>query len=583
MPSVDLTLGGQPVKATLVTNPAEAAEFSEWVEARHGELTGCDVESNGLPWFHPDFSLTCVAFADDTTAWVLPFNYVATMAPAVKHLRLVAHNSPYDAAALVRGVGVMPRVMGDSMTAALLETPPIDPTFSYGLKAYAEREGWHELTAAEDVLHRLFKQRGGDDQTGWALVTHEDVELWTYNALDAVACYRLRALVVDRMDAGPRRLLAREEALQHLWLGSTLRGQRVDYSKLAELIERYEGEAAEAEGELREIGIRNPRSHKALLKWFTDKGATFSVFTKNGNASFGSDAIPSLTTPDQPEAVQQAALILERYNIADGALSKLGEFDGLSLHTGRLHPWIKTLRAKTGRMSIADPALQNLPKGEMRQVLVVDEGHTIVGADFSQVEFRVAAALSRDERMTEAIANGQDLHDTTARAIWGDGFTKEQRQIGKTVGFGWLYGGGANALSQQARISFEQAQEVRKLYGDAYPGLREYVAGLGQLDAVRTPTGRLIPTPEGKGYVNTNFMIQSTARDLLAEAVLRLADAGWADYLWLPIHDEVLLHVPDDMVEDACAALEHAMSMTFKGVPIDAEAEVVGDRWGAAA
>ncbi len=579
----ELTLGGEPLTAHLLdgSDAHDMLRFGAWLGEQVGPV-GLDVEANGFDFYHPAFALTLVGFAKGDTAWVVVVND-----DTFPYLRMaihgdttfVAHNAPYDALAVLTVLKTVPTTMADSLLAGLLETPPTDPTFRHGLKAYAAREGWQELNEAEEALHQRFTELGGDTSSGWALIDPTDEALWTYNALDAAACERLRERIIMRGDINTVRLLPSEEKLQWAWAGLTARGIKVDHDRLNELIDQTEEERQRLELELNRLGIDNPRSHDELTTFFSGHGAHFSVFTRNGNPSFSNDAVPSLTAPDQPDRVVNAATVLEAYLAAEGKLSKLLEIDSLSMWTGRVHPWVNTLKAKTGRMSLSGPALQNLPKGDMREVFVADEGFTLVGADLAQVEFRVAAALSRDPKLMEAIREGRDLHDATAEAIFGPGFTKQQRHIAKTVGFGTLYGGGAQALATQAHIPVETAQEVRVAFRKAYGQLHEWIDTLAQQEAVRTYSGRRIPVDEGFGYRAVNYLVQGTARDILADAVMWLVDAGWARYLWLPVHDEIILMVEHHRVVEAQLALEAAMSMTLMGVPIEATAEELGPRW----
>src|SRR5690606_37913030 len=93
-------------------------------------------------------------------------------------------------------------------------------------------------------------------------------------------------------------------------------------------------------------------------------------------------------------------------------------------------------------------------------------------------------------------------------------------------------------------------------------------------------SGRRTAVDPNRTYANTNYHIQGAARDVFADALLRLRATGWGDALWLVIHDEIILQVREEQAEEACRALEAAMNSTFMGVPIIAEAEVIGTRWG---
>jgi DNA polymerase I len=249
---------------------------------------------------------------------------------------------------------------------------------------------------------------------------------------------------------------------------------------------------------------------------------------------------------------------------------------------GRTHPQLNALKARTGRMSISRPALQNLPKKDqrVRAALLAEDGHVLVGADFSQVEYRVAAALSGDTNMTEAITAGRDLHDHTATAIFGPGFTEEQRQTAKIVGFSVLYGAGATRVAGTIGQTEQYAQDIIDRFFAAYPSLKRYINKTKRDPLIVSMSGRRTSVHPDKAFASTNYHIQGTARDIFAGALLRLRATGWGDALWLVIHDEIILQVRQDQAEAARAALEAAMTTTFAGVPITAEAQVLGRRWG---
>jgi DNA polymerase I len=247
-----------------------------------------------------------------------------------------------------------------------------------------------------------------------------------------------------------------------------------------------------------------------------------------------------------------------------------------------VHPRLNALKARTGRMSIQDPALQNLPKNDprIRAAFLAEDGMVLVGADFSQVEFRVAAALSEDPQMVAAVRSGMDLHNFTAIQIFGADFTLEQRGQAKNTGFCIQYGGGGARVARMTGLSHQAADKMIQKFFATYPGLQQYIARVSKKDVVKLPSRRRATVDPSRTYANLNYYVQGTARDIFADALLRLRDAGWGEWLWLVVHDEIILQVPLGQEQAACAALEAAMNTTFLGVPITADAKVIGPRWG---
>jgi DNA polymerase-1 len=254
---------------------------------------------------------------------------------------------------------------------------------------------------------------------------------------------------------------------------------------------------------------------------------------------------------------------------------------------GRIHPHINTLQARTGRMSITRPALQTLPSSDfmIRRAMLADEGHVIVSCDFAAVEMRVLAALADVKNMKRAIREGADLHDFTASLIWGPDFTKEHRKIGKGIGFGKVYGGGAETIARQTGADEDTVRAALRQYDRVYPEIRKFSqreqrAARANGMVTETVTGRRLPLDRDRTYAVVNYQVQSAARDVLGQAMIEMEHAGLLPYLRLPIHDEVVASAPKGEAEEIARAIEKCMTMDLFGVRIDAEAEIGGRSWG---
>jgi DNA polymerase-1 len=254
---------------------------------------------------------------------------------------------------------------------------------------------------------------------------------------------------------------------------------------------------------------------------------------------------------------------------------------------GRVHSFINSMQARTGRMSITRPALQTLPSGDamVRRALLADEGEVIVSTDFAAVELRVLAALGDVKRMKEAITKGEDLHSFTARLVFGEGFTAKHRKISKGIAFGKVYGGGAATISRQTGAPIEDVRRAMAAYDRVYPEVRR-MSNAWQREAYETGmvhvsvTGRRLPLDRDRTYAVVNYGVQSAARDCLGQSLINLEEAGMLDALRLPIHDEVLASVPKAEAADYARTIQDCMTFDLYGVPIEAEAEIGGRSWG---
>lgn len=190
-----------------------------------------------------------------------------------------------------------------------------------------------------------------------------------------------------------------------------------------------------------------------------------------------------------------------------------------------------------------------------------------------------------------AAIQGGDIHGVAASAMFGDGYTKPQRQASKAVAFGRIYLGGAPGIYKQLAESdttgelpsLEMVQRGTRAFDKRFPVYMRYAKGLKakaeeQGGILITATGRrLIVSPS---YAAPNYAIQSVARDLLAAGIKQAWARGVGDMIRLVVHDEIVASAPEDQADEVMATLIDCMTMTFKGVPIDVEAQILGERWG---
>jgi DNA polymerase I-like protein with 3'-5' exonuclease and polymerase domains len=219
---------------------------------------------------------------------------------------------------------------------------------------------------------------------------------------------------------------------------------------------------------------------------------------------------------------------------------------------------------------------------DIRNCLIADPGHLLVGADYAQIEQRVIATLAEETSMVQAMRDGLDIHKAVARDLWQvalDDVTHDQRTIAKNCGYAIIYGGGPGKLSLMADITVGQAKESMKLFKNTYPKLDAYAKLLARKKTITTPFGRELPVDETRPYTAINYMIQSTARDLFVIGGVKIIEAGYGDWLWLPIHDEWILNVPEELAERIAEELGQIMFIDFYGTPIIAEGIVLGNKW----
>lgn len=244
--------------------------------------------------------------------------------------------------------------------------------------------------------------------------------------------------------------------------------------------------------------------------------------------------------------------------------------------TGRLHTSFNQTVTATGRLSSSEPNLQNIPIrgtwGErIRQAFIVEPGYIMLSADYSQIELRLLAHMSRDEGFVKAFKEGLDIHNATAMELFGvesEKVTPEMRRIAKTVNFGIIYGMTAFGLSETLGIPREEAQVFIDQFFMRHPAIKEFSASLikkaEEKGYAETLFGRKRPIPELKSRQGTtralgerlaiNSPIQGTASDIIKLAMIKiwklLKAGGFRTRMLLQIHDELLFEVPEEELSE---------------------------------
>lgn len=261
----------------------------------------------------------------------------------------------------------------------------------------------------------------------------------------------------------------------------------------------------------------------------------------------------------------------------------------------------RQLGTETGRLSCAGPNLQQVPRDKMFRILFpARKGYTMVVADYSQVELRVAADLSQEPAMMDAINRGMDLHTATACLMLNkdaNEITKSERQSSKIANFGLLFGAGPGTLLKQAIAQYgvewteQEAKTIVQQWHAAYPGLRKWQLETGerQTKAIFTKSGRrrlCMTDRSGKFTTRINTEVQGTAGDITKGALVRIwkylrTYQGEARLVGC-VHDEILLEVKDEHVdqwkERLVKAMENAGKALITSVPITAEVDA-GPTW----
>ena len=274
-------------------------------------------------------------------------------------------------------------------------------------------------------------------------------------------------------------------------------------------------------------------------------------------------------------------------------------------NTGRVHTSYHQAVTATGRLSSSDPNLQNIPirseEGRrIREAFIAPDGYKILAADYSQIELRIMAHLSRDQGLMDAFAKGQDIHQATAAEIFSiniDEVTANQRRSAKAINFGLIYGMSAFGLSKQLQITRAEAQNYIEQYFDRYPQVKHYMDETKQsakkMGYVETVFGRrlYLADIESSNYQRRQYAersainapMQGTAADLIKMAMIllhqKIREESFEAKIIMQVHDELVIEVNENQSDELSEITTSVMSEISKlDVDLKVDADI-GNNW----
>ena len=500
----------------------------------------------------------------------------------------IGHNIKYDMEVLARyGIDVSP--VDDTML------------LSYVLEAGMHGHGLDELCKLHFGHTNIkFSDVAG---SGRKAVTFAEVPLEAardYAAEDADMTGRLHRLlkprlVADRMATVYETL---ERPLVAVLAGMERTGIKVDGSVLGALSRDFEQRgAALAEDIYREAGhdfnIGSPKQLGSVL--FEEMGLEGGRKTKQGAYGTGADILEGLAAQGHtlPRLVLDWRQLAKLRSTYTEALA-----EAVNPATGRVHTSFGQAIASTGRLSSNEPNLQNIPVRtedgrKIRKAFVAEKGHTLLSADYSQIELRLLAHVADIEALKQAFHEGADIHARTAGEVFGlpvEGMDPAVRNRAKAINFGIIYGISPFGLGRQLGIPQSEARAYIEAYFEHYPGIRDYMettkAFARANGYVTTAFGRRCHTPAiaDKNPARRNFSeraainapLQGAAADIIKRAMIRLpdalTDAGLGARMLLQVHDELLFEVPDGELDETAALVARTMeTAAHLSVPLTVE------------
>ena len=597
------------VQFELVDSVEKANEFLSWLgERRPHNAIAVDTETGELPGNPRDHALSpwhgrlrLVQVGDAMTGWSIPWDdWAGVFHQAMSKFDgpLVCHNIAFEAKWFEKHSkwSIPWHNAHDTMIMAQL----LDPLGSGALKTLTQQYIDPYAAMLQEELGAGLAKNGWT----WGTVPVEYQPYWAYGALDPVLTMRLWEQFYPKVAPGTPYHYAYELEMntRRIVTRMEINGARLDldYSqkKYDELVQYTD----KVKDWVKNTYNASVTSNTQMVRIFQETlGAHIDERTPSGQASLSKDQLKFFTINGDAKVKELADIMLKQRKADKLAGTYFLNFINDNTD-GFVHPSVKTMGARTGRMSIQNPALQTLPKGDdtvRRAFLPKDDNHVIITSDLDQVEFRMFASLSKDPNLIQlfnlADQTGSDPFTEIGREIYQDPSMQKsdkRRALIKGVVYGRLYGAGVAKQALTAGVPEEQMRNVSNQFDKRFPGMqkfqreiedigkrREIAEGQGY---VNTWTGRRIPCDTDRVYTLVNYMIQGGAAEVFKSNLIKLDQADLTELLIVPVHDEIVLNAPKSEAEEIKQIVKECMTTTEGwSVPLTADADGPLDSWGA--
>ena len=381
-------------------------------------------------------------------------------------------------------------------------------------------------------------------------------------------------------------------------------GVKIDADKLRNQSLELEGKIAKLQAKCfelcgEEFNLASPVQLREVL--FERMGLPAIKKTAKGQASTSEEVLVQLA-----EEYEVAALIMEYRHLSKLKNTYTDKLPNILDSNSRAHTSYNQTGTVTGRLSSSEPNLQNIPiksvEGrKIREAFVAEDSFVIMAADYSQVELRIMAHLSKDTNLVKAFNDGLDIHQATAAEVLGvslDEVTNEQRRKAKAINFGLIYGMSAFGLAKQLEIPRGEAQEYINVYFDRYPSVKEYMTAAKESckekGFVETILGRRLYLPEinAKNGIQRaaaeraaiNAPMQGTAADIIKKAMISVNAVIAEKYsdtvkMAMQVHDELVFEVAKDKLDEVTEVIKKIMEEAVAlSVPLEVNVDS-GENW----
>lgn len=517
-------------------------------------------------------------------------------------MSFVGHNSSFDDSMIRHALDVqLPRTRFDDTR---LMAHVLDSIGPLGLKPLSTKHVDPQAALGQDILNDALGKKSG---WSWATVPIGFKPYWFYGGLDTCLTYRLSDVLKPRILTEAPKSYELELAVSWSYEDMERKGVRLDQPYTINLLDGFDKHVAQLDAWITANYKVRVNSDAQIIDVLLREGVDLVKKTSSG-ARYSLDK-EVISTLDHPLA---KAVLARRQALKNAGY--LRAYLGFAGADDIIHPSINSIGGtnksqydsggsgsgvRTGRSSMSEPNLQNVPtrtkEGAMiRRCFIPREGNSWIKVDADQIESRVLAHLSQDPGLIQAFRDDGDFFVNIARRMFDDPeFQKSdpRRQLVKNSMYAKAYGSGVEKFSQTSGIDIEHASSFMRTYDEMFAGVPKFIRKVEAIareryytegDAyVRSPlTGRKHRAAIHKLYPIVNYMIQGMAGELLKLKIIEADNAGLGKYMLFPVHDEIDLDVPTELVPEVLATVLDTMNDdTLMSVPLTWSADI-GNSWG---
>lgn len=610
--AADLKVPEDQIQAINITTPQALQTLVDRLQA--AEMIAFDTETTSVDQMSAELVGISLA-VDENEGYYIPIGHrndagdqlpLETVIEALRapltdlNIPKAGHNIKYDYVVLYRyGLRVEPLGF-DTMIAEWLINPD---SRNLGLKNLAWVRLDYRMTNIEELIGK------GSKQISMADVSIEDVA--PYAAADAAIVMRLIPQLRDELNAcGASSLFEQMEMpLVSVLAEMEIAGISLDPEFLEEMSLELGERLQEIESQVEEIAgtsfnLNSPQQlSEILFDRLEIQPPDRTRRTASGYYSTAAGVLEALSgkNPIVDLVLEYRELSKLKSTYVDALPTQINP------NTGRVHTSYNQTGSVTGRIASSDPNLQNIPirteiGRKVRHAFVAGHDASLIAVDYSQVELRIVAHISQDRAMLAAFRANQDIHATTAAAVYNislQDVTSEQRRHAKAINFGLIYGMSPYGLTRTTDLTLAEAEDFVEAYFQRFPGIKKYLDGVRRQAAeqgyVETLLGRRRYFPELQRQSNYNVRnraereainapIQGTAADIMKIAMLHvpqeLERAGLKAKMLLQVHDELVLECPKGELTETARLVQRVMGEAYTlSIPLATEARS-GPNWG---